>query len=76
MTALSRARPGPRRRGRLGEGDCLLAPGLFWLTVFYVLPAIQMFTYSISTGSVENGYTITLSADAYAEALDSSASSS
>ena len=28
----------------------LLAPGLLWLLVFYVLPAIQMFTYSISTG--------------------------
>ncbi len=46
-----------------------MAPGLIWLTLFYVLPAIQMFTYSISTGSLETGYTISLSADAYVEAL-------
>ncbi len=71
MTAHPTARPGPGLRGRLARGlpYLLLAPGLIWLTVFYVLPAIQMFTYSISTGSVENGYTITLSADAYSEAL-------
>ena len=73
MTAVtSRRRPGPGLRGRLGKAlpYLLLAPGLLWLTVFYVCPAIQMFTYSISTGSVENGFTITLAADAYAEALD------
>ena len=71
MTAHPAARPGPGLRGRLGKAlpYLLLAPGLIWLTVFYVLPAIQMFTYSISTGSVENGYTMTLSADAYGEAL-------
>jgi spermidine/putrescine transport system permease protein len=71
MTARPMARPGPGLRGRLGKAlpYVLLAPGLIWLTVFYVLPAIQMFTYSISTGSVETGYTMTLSADAYGEAL-------
>ena len=71
MTAQPRARPGPGLRGRLGKAlpYLLLAPGLLWLTVFYVLPAIQMFTYSISSGSVETGYTITLSADAYTEAF-------
>jgi spermidine/putrescine transport system permease protein len=47
----------------------LLAPGLIWLAVFYVLPAIQMFTYSISTGSVEEGYTIDLSGAAYITAI-------
>ena len=35
----------------------LLAPGLLWLFFFYVLPSIQMFTYSISTGSIEEGFT-------------------
>jgi len=47
----------------------LLAPGLLWLFFFYVLPSIQMFTYSVSTGSIEEGYTLTLTADAYVEAL-------
>ncbi len=72
MTAQPLSRPGPGLRGRLGKAlpYLLLAPGLLWLAVFYVLPAVQMFTYSISTGSVENGYTITMSGDAYAEALD------
>jgi spermidine/putrescine transport system permease protein len=71
MTALPRPRPGPGLRGRLARAlpYLLLAPGLTWLAVFYVLPAIQMFTYSISTGSLETGYTISLSADAYVEAL-------
>jgi len=47
----------------------LLAPGLLWLGLFFVLPAIQMFTYSISTGSIEDGYTIDLSGHAYITAL-------
>jgi len=47
----------------------LLAPGLLWLTLFYILPAIQMFTYSISTGSIDDGYTIDLSGNAYITAL-------
>jgi spermidine/putrescine transport system permease protein len=47
----------------------LLAPGLLWLFVFYVLPVIQMFTYSISTGSIEEGFVMTGSPDAYIEAL-------
>ena len=51
----------PAGRHRFGRAVpwLLLAPGLLWLFVFYVLPAIQMFTYSISTGSIENGFTIT-----------------
>jgi spermidine/putrescine transport system permease protein len=72
MTAATTARaPGPSRRQRLGRFVpwLLLAPGLLWLFVFYVLPVIQMFTYSISTGSIETGYTITWTADNYIEAL-------
>jgi spermidine/putrescine transport system permease protein len=71
MTAQTASPPGPGLRGRLAKAlpYLLLAPGLFWLTVFYVLPAIQMFTYSISTGSVETGYTIDLSGNAYITAL-------
>ena len=64
MTAQTASRqPAPAFRGLIGRAlpYLLLAPGMLWLVVFYVLPAIQMFTYSISTGSVENGYTIDLS---------------
>jgi len=47
----------------------LLAPGLAWLLAFYVLPAVQMFTYSISTGSLERGFEMTGSLNAYEEAI-------
>jgi spermidine/putrescine transport system permease protein len=62
---------GPGRRRHLAKAIpwLLLAPGLLWLLVFYVLPVIQMFTYSISTGSIETGFTLTMSGDAYVEAL-------
>jgi spermidine/putrescine transport system permease protein len=63
------SRPGMRRRMRAVVPWLLLAPGLLWLFFFYVLPSIQMFTYSVSTGSIEEGYTLTLTADAYVEAL-------
>ena len=72
MTATTTAqapRPGFRRRMGRFVPWLLLAPGLLWLLVFYVLPVIQMFTYSISTGSIETGFTITWTADAYVEAL-------
>ncbi len=71
MAARPVAKPGPGLRGRLAPAIpyLLLAPGLLWLVIFYVLPAIQMFTYSISTGSLETGYTIDLSANNYIEAL-------
>ncbi len=44
----------------------LLAPGILWLIVFFVLPTIQMFLYSVSTGSVDFGYRLTWSFDAFA----------
>jgi spermidine/putrescine transport system permease protein len=62
-------RPKLRQRFNRAVPWLLLAPGLLWLLLFYVLPVIQMFTYSISTGSIETGFTMTLSADAYVEAL-------
>ena len=71
MTAQTAARSGPGLRGFVGRAlpYLLLAPGMIWLAVFYVLPAIQMFTYSISTGSLEEGYTIDLSGNAYITAI-------
>jgi spermidine/putrescine transport system permease protein len=69
------ARPAPRGptlRARFGRAVpyLLLAPGLLWLLLFYVIPAVQMFTYSISTGTLETGFTMTFGADAYATAIN------
>jgi spermidine/putrescine transport system permease protein len=63
--------PGRSLRQRFGRAVpwLLLAPGMLWLIVFYVLPVIQMFTYSVSTGSIEEGFVLTMSPDAYIEAL-------
>jgi len=73
MTAAAPPAPAPRPKFRQRFNKAvpwlLLTPGLLWLVLFYVLPVIQMFTYSISTGSIETGFTMTLSADAYVEAL-------
>jgi len=70
-TAAQPAATGPSGRQRFGRlvPWLLLAPGLLWLLFFYVLPVIQMFTYSVSTGSVAEGFTLTWTADAYVEAL-------
>jgi spermidine/putrescine transport system permease protein len=74
MTAATstQAPTGPGWRGRVGKAApyILLAPGLLFLILFFVIPAIQMFTYSISTGSVEEGFTITWTLDAYREGLE------
>ncbi|HEX2754135.1 MAG TPA: ABC transporter permease [Candidatus Limnocylindrales bacterium] len=73
MTAATASAPrGPTLRARFGRTVpyLLLAPGLLWLVIFYVIPAIQMFTYSISTGTLETGYVMTFNADAYATAID------
>ena len=73
MTATTaRTRPGPSPLQRLGRATpyLLLAPGLIYLLLFYVLPSIQMFTYSISKGSLETGFTITFSLDAYVESIN------
>lgn len=34
----------------------LLAPGLLWLTVFFVVPGFQMFMTSLWSGTLETGY--------------------
>jgi spermidine/putrescine transport system permease protein len=39
----------------------LLAPGLLWLAVFYVVPGFQMFITSLWTGTLETGYEFALS---------------
>ena len=39
----------------------LLAPGLLWLTVFFVVPGFQMFMTSLWSGTLETGYEFALS---------------
>ena len=47
----------------------LLLPGLLWLAVFYVYPAIQMFLVSLWTGNIQDGFTQTWNWGIYPEAL-------
>ena len=73
MTAPNVAhRPPPRpwtRRVISAAPYLMLAPGLLWLTYFFIWPAAQMFLMSISTGSLDNGFKITGSTKAYQQAL-------
>ena len=39
----------------------LLAPGLLWLTVFYLVPSLQMALSSLWAGSLEKGYVFSFS---------------
>jgi spermidine/putrescine transport system permease protein len=59
------------RRYRFLVPYLLLAPGLLWLAVYYVYPAIQMFIASFWSGSLAQGYTFSLENwTNYTEALD------
>ena len=49
------------RRYRSVVPYLLVAPGIAWLFVFYLYPAIQMFITSFWSGSLEQGYTFSLS---------------
>ncbi|MEO8469915.1 MAG: ABC transporter permease [Chloroflexota bacterium] len=73
---MSESVPGrsPSRRAwrtRIGGATpyLLLAPGILWLLIFYVVPVGQMFLFSISTGSLETGFKLTGSFDAYTSGL-------
>ena len=47
----------------------LLLPGLLWLVLFYVYPAVQMFLTSLWTGNIDSGYTQTWNWGIYPEAI-------
>ncbi len=49
------------RRYRWAVPYLLLAPGILWLVVFYAYPAVQIFVASFWSGSLETGYTFSLS---------------
>ena len=70
-TAAPRNAHGPGRRQRLMHAApyLLLAPGILWLLVFFVVPTIQMFLTSVSTGSIDSGFKLTFSTAAYQTAF-------
>jgi spermidine/putrescine transport system permease protein len=47
----------------------LLAPGLLWLAIFFVYPAIQMFLVSLWTGNIQEGFQQTWNWAIYPEAV-------
>ena len=47
----------------------LLLPGLAWLALFYVYPAVQMFLVSLWTGNITDGFRQTFNWGIYAEGL-------
>jgi spermidine/putrescine transport system permease protein len=47
----------------------LLLPGVLWLVLFYVYPAIQMFLVSLWTGNISSGYAQTWNWGIYPEAI-------
>ena len=62
---------GARQRLRQVTPFLLLAPGMLWLLVFYVVPSIQMFISSFWSGTLETGYTVSLSNwTTYSDALE------
>ncbi len=46
----------------------LLLPGLLWLVVFFAVPMVTLFSTSLQTGSVEQGYTLTFEFANYTDA--------
>jgi spermidine/putrescine transport system permease protein len=69
--APARSAPGPgwRQRVKRATPYLLLAPGILWLLVFFVVPTIQMFLTSVSTGSIDSGFKLTFSTAAYQTAF-------
>ena len=47
----------------------LLLPGLLWLALFYIYPAIQMFLVSLWTGNIQDGFEQTWNWGVYPEAV-------
>jgi len=47
----------------------LLAPGLLWLFVFFVVPMVTLGSQSLQEGSVDEGYAFTGNVGVYADAL-------
>jgi spermidine/putrescine transport system permease protein len=61
--------PGMRERVRKATPYLLLAPGILWLLFFFIVPTVQMFLTSVSSGSVTDGFKLTFTSQAYATAI-------
>lgn len=63
--------PGPRtpRRRRRLTPYLLLAPGIAWLLVFFVVPMVTLASMSLQTGSYDTGYAQTFRWANYTDAL-------
>ncbi|MGL4745422.1 MAG: ABC transporter permease [Dermatophilaceae bacterium] len=59
----------PARRRTNWVPYALLAPGLLWLSVFFVVPMLTLASQSLQEGSVEAGYTFTGNVGIYADAV-------
>ncbi len=49
----------------------LLAPGIVWLLLFFVLPNVQMFLTSLSSGTITRGFELTWDVGNYVDVLAS-----
>jgi spermidine/putrescine transport system permease protein len=68
--ASSLAPPARRRFSRRAVAPyVLLLPGMLWLALFYIYPAIQMFLVSLWTGNAETGYDMSFNFGIYPTAL-------
>ncbi|MFN8142512.1 MAG: ABC transporter permease, partial [Solirubrobacterales bacterium] len=47
----------------------LLAPGLIWLVLFFVIPMYYMGELSLKTGSLETGYQLTWAFENYTDSI-------
>ncbi len=65
----SAAAPRDHRSRRWLIPWALMAPGLLWLIVFFVVPNIQMLVTSLSTGSITSGFEFTWAFGNYVNAL-------
>ncbi len=57
------------RRHPTAIAYALLAPGLLYLLVFYLVPTVQMFLVSLWTGNLQDGYSLTFNFSIYPQAL-------
>jgi spermidine/putrescine transport system permease protein len=47
----------------------LLAPGMLWLVVFFVVPMVFLVSTSLQTGSISEGYRLTFHVQTYSDSL-------
>ncbi len=65
----SARRPRAARNRGLSAPLLLLAPGLAWLILFFVVPTISLASQSLQSGDIDNGFVLTWEFGNYADAL-------